>query len=124
LALAIPQRDLAETPSLHHEILMQLAWTYWLENNGSTTGTVEMALDPTETYLVEGFLTKDNGGFYAHVYIAEVCRQDSSGQISCSALNPDPTESSIVATLSNAVSVTVALASSGNRRAEGVIWQL
>jgi hypothetical protein len=102
---------------------MQAAWTYWLENTGDITGTQEMTLDPTQSYLVEGYLTKKNGGDYAHVYISEVCTQISSDQIGCG--ENDEGGAGIVAVLSNAVSVTVGLRTTGgNHRAEGVIWQL
>ena len=102
---------------------MQWAWTYWMENSGSFGNTVAMALDPTQTYMVEGFLTKKNGGDYAHVYIAEVCTQVSSDQIDCG-IN-DEGSSGIVAVLSNATQVTIGLQTSGgNHRAEGIIWQL
>ena len=102
---------------------MQVVWIYWLENTGSIGGTVTMALDPTQTYLVEGMLTKKNGGDYAHVYIAEVCTQVSSDQIQCG-IN-DEGSSGVVAFLSSATNVTVGLQTGGgNHRAEGVIWQL
>ena len=102
---------------------MQLAYWYWLENTGNITGTVTMALDPTQLYVIEGFLTKKNGGDYAHVYISELCTQISSDQIGCG-IN-DEGSAGIVSFLSQAVSVTVGLTTTGgNHRAEGVIWQL
>jgi hypothetical protein len=102
---------------------MQWAYTYWMETTGNITETVTMALDPTQSYLVEGYLTKKNGGDYAHVYIAEVCTQVSSDQIQCG-LN-DEGSAGIVTVLSSATSVTVGLnTTGGNHRAEGVVWQL
>jgi hypothetical protein len=102
---------------------MQAVTGYWLENTGNITGTLTMALDPTQTYLIEGFLTKKNGGDYAHVYISEICTQISSDQIGCG-IN-DESSSGIVSFLSSAVSVTVGLTTTGgNHRAEGVIYQL
>jgi hypothetical protein len=102
---------------------MQAVTDYWLENTGNITGTLTMALDPTQTYLIEGFLAKKNGGDYAHVYISEICTQISSDQIGCG-IN-DEASSGIVSFLSSAVSVTVGLTTTGgNHRAEGVIYQL
>jgi hypothetical protein len=102
---------------------MNWAWTYWIENTGNITGTVKMSLDPAQSYMVEGFLTKTDGGDYGHVYIAEVCTQPSSDQILCG-LN-DEGSSGIVTVLSGAISVTVGLRTTGgNHRAEGVIWAL
>jgi hypothetical protein len=102
---------------------MQAAWTYWIENTGNITGTVTMALDPTQSYVIEGFFTKKNGGDYAHVYISELCTQISSDQIDCG-IRDEPS-SGIVSFLSSAVSVTVGLTTTGgNHRAEGVIYQL
>jgi hypothetical protein len=94
-----------------------------MENSGSFGNTLTMALDPTHTYMVEGFLTKKNGGDYAHVYIAEVCTQVSPDQIDCGIRNEG--SSGIVAVLSHATEVTIGLQTSGgNHRAEGIIWQL
>ena len=102
---------------------MQWAYTYWIENTGDITGTVTMGLDPTQSYLIEGYLPKNNGGDYAHVYIAEICTQVSPDQIQCG-LN-DEGSVGIVAVLSSATSVTVGLRTTGgNHRAEGVVWQL
>jgi hypothetical protein len=102
---------------------MQAAWIYWMETTGNFTVTVTMALDPTQTYVIEGFLTKKNGGDYAHVYISELCTQISSDQIECG-INDEPS-SGIVSFLSSPVSVTVGLTTTGgNHRAEGAIYQL
>jgi hypothetical protein len=102
---------------------MQIAWWYWIENTGNITGTVTMGLDPSQSYVVEGFLTKKNGGDYAHVYISEVCSQPSSDQILCGV--SDEGSAGIVTVLSGAIRVTVGLhTSGGNHRAEGVIWML
>ncbi len=102
---------------------MQWAYTYWIENTGEITGTVTMALNPTQSYLVEGFLSKKNGGDYAHVYIAEVCTQVSADQIDCG-LN-DEGSAGIATVLSSSTSVTVGLRTTGgNHRAEGIVWQL
>lgn len=102
---------------------MQWAYTYWIENTGNITGTTTMALDPTQSYLVEGYLTKKDGGDYAHVYIAEVCTQVSPDQVDCGV--NDEGGAGMVAVLSSATSVTVGLhTTGGNHRAEGVVWQL
>ena len=102
---------------------MQAVYTYWLENTGNITGTVTMALDPTQNYVIEGFLTKKNGGDYAHVYISELCTQISSDQIGCG-INDEPS-SGIVSFLYSPTSVTVGLTTTGgNHRAEGAIYQL
>ena len=101
---------------------MQWSWTYWLENTGNITGTVTMGLDPTQSYMVEGYLTKAAGGDYGHVYIAEVCTQGSA-EIQCTPTNE--AGAGVVTVLSNATSVTVGLhTTGGNYRAEGVVWQL
>jgi hypothetical protein len=99
---------------------MQLAYTYWIENHGNIEGTAgTLALDPTQSYMVEGFLTKKDGGDYAHVYIKEISAQGAIG------IYDDGQDIGIVAVLSNATSVTVALhTTGGNHRAEGVVWQL
>src|SRR5262245_16473345 len=102
---------------------MQAAWIYWMENTGTFTTTVTMTLNPTQSYVIEGFLTKKNGSDYGHVYISEVCTQISSDQIDCG-INDEPS-SGIASFLSSAVSVTVALTTTGgNHRAEGAIYQL
>ncbi len=102
---------------------MDWAWTYWLENTGDTTGTVEMALDPTRSYVVEGYLTKKDGGDYAHIYISEICTQPSSDQILCGV--NDEGGAGITTAISGAISVTVGLRTTGGgARAEGVIWLL
>jgi hypothetical protein len=105
------------------EVAMDWAWTYWLENTGNFTTTVQMGLDPSRSYVVEGFLTKKGGGDYGHVYIAEVCTQPSPDQVLCGV--NDEGSSGIVTVLSGAISVTVGLhTTGGNHRAEGVIYVL
>jgi hypothetical protein len=102
---------------------MQAVSTYWLENNGNTNGTVTIALNPSQRYMVEGFITKKNGGDYVHIYIAEVCTQVSPDQINCGINNEG--SSGIVVVLSRATRVTVGLRTTGgNHRAEGIVWQL
>jgi hypothetical protein len=101
---------------------MQPIYTFWIENSGNITGTTEIALDPSQNYLIEGYLTKKNGGDYAHVFIYEVCQQ-SGDQVLCGVYDEGST--GIVDVLNNATSVTVGLTTGGgNHRAEGIVYQL
>jgi hypothetical protein len=101
-------------------------WTYWLWTSGTFTASVTLALDPSQNYVVTGYLTQTNGGDYAHVYIAMVCTISGDQQL-CGVRDDggDGSLNIVEALPSGASSVTINLKTTGgNHRAEGVIWQL
>jgi hypothetical protein len=109
-----------------------VAWTYWIWTQGSISGTVTMALDPSRRYLVTGALTGKAGGDYGQVYISTVCVMYSSDQVLCGVRDDpsDPPDANIanlgiVEILQNATQVTVKLRGDGGlHRAEGVIYDI
>ena len=101
---------------------MNVAQTFWMWTTGDFDETLALSLDPTQSYLVETYLTKTDGGDYAHAYISEIC-SGGGDEILCGVTNePDATS---VAVLSGNISVTVALRTTGGaHRAEGVLYTL
>jgi hypothetical protein len=101
---------------------MYAAETFWMWTTGDFDETLTMSLNPNQSYLVETYLTKTDGGDYAHAYISETC-SGGGDQILCGITN-EPDASS-VSVLSGLISVTVALRTTGGaHRAEGVLYAL
>ncbi|MFI5188313.1 MAG: hypothetical protein ACHQF0_16400 [Chitinophagales bacterium] len=98
---------------------------YWLANIGSTTASLTIALAPSKTYLVTGGLTLKEGDDHARVYIGMVCT-GGGDNVSCGIRDSDGDSGlGITEFISNAVSVTVKLNTTGGKnRAEGVIYEL
>ena len=95
----------------------------WVDNEGFDE-TYTVALDNTATYLVETYLTKKDGGDYAHAYIAEVCTGEGD-EILCG-LNDEGSDSTpSIQNLTGAVSVTVGLRTTGGtHRSAAAIYRL
>lgn len=95
----------------------------WVDNEGFDE-TYTVALDSTATYLVQTYLTKKDGGDYAHAYIAEVC-SDGGDEILCG-LNDEGSDSTpSIQVLTGAVSVTVGLRTTGGtHRSATAIYRL
>ncbi|TMD59774.1 MAG: hypothetical protein E6I91_19720 [Chloroflexi bacterium] len=101
---------------------MNVVQTFWMWTTGDFDETLTLSLDPRQLYLVETYLTKTDGGDYAHTYISETC-SEAGDEILCGITNePDATS---VAVMSGDISVTVALRTTGGaHRAEGVLYAL
>jgi hypothetical protein len=99
---------------------------FWAWAIGQYQGSVQIDLDPEQSYLVTGFLTQTETEGYAHVYIQEVCTM-SGGQQMCGVRDVTRDfQLNIVEVLSGASSVTIGFrtGSGGRHQMEGVIYQL
>jgi hypothetical protein len=96
---------------------------FWVDNEGFDE-TFTVGLDNTATYLVETYLTKKDGGDYAHAYIAEVCT-GGGDQILCGVNDEGADTTPSLQILSGAVSVTIGLRTTGGtHRSTAVIYSL
>jgi hypothetical protein len=102
---------------------MNAVWDFELWTTGDFDETLTLALGPNNGYLVETYLTKTDGGDYAHAYIAEVCTQDGD-QVLCG-LNNESDAPSISFLSVGTISVTVGLRTTGgSHRSAGAVFAL
>ncbi len=101
---------------------MEVVWDFEIWTNGDFDETITLALDPNKSHFVETYMTKKDGGDYAHAYIAEVCTQDGD-QVLCG-INDEGSAPS-VSFLSGAINVTLGLRTTGgSHRSAGVVFSL
>jgi hypothetical protein len=99
-------------------------YTMW--TTGTFKVTVTIPLDYRKTYLVTGGLTQTDGDRYAHVYISTVCSYSGGDQVLCGVRDfVDDSGLNLVEVVSGALSVTIALRTTGGRhRAEGAVFEI
>ena len=103
---------------------MNWVFWFWLETWGTFTETFTIPLSPNANgYLGQAYLTLNDGGDYAHVYVSEVCTQSGDQQL-CG-INDEPSARADGIFAPNTVSVTYALHSTGGHHvAEGFLFSL
>jgi hypothetical protein len=102
---------------------MQADWIFEIWTSGDFDETITLALDHNNQHLVETYLTKKDGGDYAHAYISESCTQDGD-QVLCG-IHDEGDAPSVEFLGPGAINVTVGLRThGGNHRSAGAIFSL
>lgn len=98
---------------------MNVEWIFEIWTWGSFDET--LTLTTSDPSMVETYLTKKDGGDYAHAYISEICTEDGD-EVLCG-INDEGDAPSVAFTGHG--SVTVGLRTTGgNHRSAGVVYSL